>query len=167
LKLRQARLGDLEAIRAIMDDEVVHWNGYPSDDEGLDKIAKAWIHKVRRKPYRESWVICDRSSGEILGLRTVMSDASDSRICATGGSLAPGWRGRGLGKEELATFIGLMKHLGFQQVIAASRVDNYRAISLYTKMGFSRLPEAVEGIEEKSAWMALQLPSHDHRCRLR
>lgn len=165
LVLRSPQLDDQDAIREVMDEEFVYWNGYPEDDERLDVMAKAWIHKVRRKPYRESWVICDRASGDILGLRTVMSDAADSRVCATGGSFAAMARGKGLGKEELATFLGLMRHLGFQHVIAASRIDNYRAISLYTKLGFERVPEA--SAQTKSVMMSLQLPAHHRPCRLR
>lgn len=168
LILRKPALKDFDAIRAVMDEEVVHWNDYPSSPEQLDSFAKAWIHNVKRKPYRESWVICDRSSGEVLGMRTVMSDASDSRVAATGSSLASGWRGRGLGTEELATFIGLMTHLGFRQIIASSRLDNARAISLYTKLGFTRqLAIGDQSEQSKSAWLELSLRPHDRRCKLR
>jgi RimJ/RimL family protein N-acetyltransferase len=165
--LRRPDGDDFEAIRAIMDDEFVHWNGYPSEATALDDIAKAWIHQVRKKPYRESWVICDRSSGDVIGMRTVMSDAADSRICATGASIGAGWRGRGLGSEELATFVALMKHLDFQQIIASARVDNYRAIALYTKIGFERMPPDPVPATDKSTWLSLRLPSQERRCKLR
>ena len=104
LLLRRPRSGDLEAIKTVMDAEFIRWNGYPTDDEKLTAMATAWIHKVRRKPYRESWLICDRSSGDVIGMRTIMSDESDSRICATGSSLAPGWRGSRSGHRRARYF---------------------------------------------------------------
>lgn len=158
-------------MRAVLDDEVVYWQGYPSSHERLEATAKSLVKHLRRHPFAETWMICDRSSGDVIGYRTLAASPDDETVCQVGSALANGWRGRGLGKEELAAVIGLVPHLGFSTIEAGTQFDNERAIALYTKLGFTRtrtgITELPNGYTVKGVWMSLDVPLRQRRCDLR
>jgi hypothetical protein len=66
---------DFEPLLDVFDWEVVRWQGYPSGPVALREIAYQWADasgKPRPKWRRHyDWVICDRHSGELVGVRSI------------------------------------------------------------------------------------------------
>jgi len=173
LVLRAPKVDDREAVRAIFDDEVVYWQGFPDELELLDleaeRLAKGGL---RRRPFGEWWLMCDRASGEVVGTISAVDVDNVYTRCHVGLWLKDGWRGRGLGGEALAGVISVFSHLGFETAVAGTRTDNEKAIKLFTKFGFRRTttkPHTLpNGYVVPSVWLELEIPkSSKPHCELR
>jgi RimJ/RimL family protein N-acetyltransferase len=147
LILRPFAAGDEEGLfRVISDPEVVYWQGYPTEPEDQREFARDWFEKITTVGRLDLHLaVCDRWTGEMIGLRSVAPAKFQEQpgeplvSCATGSSIMAGWRERGLGKEELrATLRLITEHLGYVNVFATSEVVNHRAIRQYESAGFKR-----------------------------
>lgn len=173
LTLRAPKHSDAEAIRATLDEEVVYWQGFTDSDDELDSEASQIADRsLRRRPFSEWWLMCDQSSGEVVGCVAITARKEDQDSCDVGLWLKEGWRGRGLGKEALANVINLLSHIGFKRAYACTRTENEKAIKLFTKLGFTReKTEAYKlpnGYLVPSLWLKLDVPSAPKsRCDLR
>ena len=145
LLLRTMVPGDREGFFAVVsDEEVMRWQGYPSDPAALEKYVEHWIARSQQDlgyQASEDLIICDRSTGEVIGVRRItpfrLEDRSWLMSCEIGSSIREGWRGKGLGREELAgTLRFINQHLSYSNVFAASEETNLRAIHQYQSAGF-------------------------------
>jgi RimJ/RimL family protein N-acetyltransferase len=173
LILRAPKSQDKDGVRATLDDEVVYWQGFLEGEADLDQHAEEVARrKLQRRPYAEWWLICDRSSGVVIGSVSVHAEQHEYTECHVGLWLKEGWRGRGLGSETLASVISVLPHLGFETAIAGTRPDNEKAIKLFTKFSFTRVktePHTLpNGYTVPSLWLKLDVSktSKSH-CDLR
>jgi RimJ/RimL family protein N-acetyltransferase len=173
LVLRAPKAGDQEAIRATLDDEVVYWQGFAEEDELLDAEAKRLAQgKLRKRPFAEWWLVCEKPSGEVIGAISICDLENEYTRCHIGLWLKEGWRGRGLGAEAIASVISVLSHIGFETAVAGTRTDNEKAIKLFTKFGFRRTttkPHTLpNGYVVPSLWLELEIPkSSKAHCDLR
>jgi RimJ/RimL family protein N-acetyltransferase len=141
--LRPLTARDFEALLAVLDEEVVRWQGYPSDRGALREMALQWASgagKPRpggRQHY--DWAICERRSGELVGARSiaVYVHKRQGLVYETGSNLKAGWRGQGYGTEEVSAMLRLARdHLGYGTAYAGTDPANLRAVHLYKRCGF-------------------------------
>ena len=149
LILRPLTSNDEQGLLSVLSDpEVVYWQGYHAEPEELQAMTRRWVEFATSEAGRhiQEFAICDRSTGEVIGSRSVRPVTFRQRkgkplvSCEVGGSIKAGWRERGLGKVELRATLRLIEeHLGYTNVIAATEVANARAIGQYESAGFGRL----------------------------
>lgn len=169
--LRRPKRKDAESIRSVFDEDAIYWLGLPKKDSEVEAIAKQAQARFQRRPYSERWVICDRSSSQVIGIRNLTADREDPSTCVIQNALTKEWRGRGLAAEELACVIGVMPHLGFRRVQAFTLLEHEVAIKLYTKFGFVRQKvverELPNGYIAKQWLMTFDVTTMKKMCDLR
>lgn len=169
LVLRAHKRRDLAALIASVDSEVAYWQGFPAADRAqLSRfLTPRHLGALRPPPGHEYWVVCDRATGAVIGARSVVPSREPRDECSTGSWLAGGWRGKGLGTEELRAVLALAQcHLGYSTVVAGTAATNVAALRQYEKCGFEsyerkphRLPD---GRVVDSVWLRRTAPSSAH-----
>lgn len=137
LVLRPARVDDLDALLATIDGEVIRWQGYPSEPVQLRKYFDNWLRREKKIRSYEHWLICDSATNDVIGSRSLWPSKGNRGTCETGSWLGPGWRGRGLGVEELMAVLQLVEgHRSYTTVVAGTEDSNRAARRQYEHCGF-------------------------------
>jgi len=162
LLLRTLRPDDLDEVIATVDRVVLRWQGFPSEPDALREFFRLKIDpglQVHPK-YNEHFLISERSSGKIMGLRSLYSNPRRNGTLATGSWLGEGWRGRGFGSEELRVIVAYaVEHQHATRMIAGTENTNERALRQYRSAGFrlaSRTKEHAlpDGRTVPAVWLA-------------
>jgi len=89
--------------------------------------------------------------GVLIQLAQSILSASDANTLRPGQieltyiGVAPGARGKGLGKTILAAFVEAARAAGYQSIALSVETDNSAALALYTKFGFTITKTFTEG----------------------
>ena len=139
LRIESQRSDDLDAMIAAMDDpEARSWEGWTTFGHH-DFVRTATLTDERRRRGDENLVIRDKSTRQVIGARWVHRIRDDG--CYIGTVIAAGWRGKGLGTEELtATLAFLHGHLALRLVFSETEVGNTASQRQMTKAGMTQMP---------------------------
>ena len=133
---------DLEAIRALYDEDALKFLEVPSEDtEKERKILKAYIDKVYRLCGYGHWAVLSRQTGELvgrIGFSFPNSSAPGPAPDATFGYLVrKDWRGKGIAREVCAALIEYgFTQLGFERIGADTALSNSASDKILRSFGF-------------------------------
>ena len=133
---------DLEAIRALYDEDALKFLEAPSEDtEKERKILKAYIDKVYRLCGYGHWAVLSRQTGELvgrIGFSFPNSSAPGPAPDATFGYLVrKDWRGKGIAREVCAALIEYgFTQLGFERIGADTALSNTASDKILRSFGF-------------------------------
>jgi RimJ/RimL family protein N-acetyltransferase len=128
LALRAAQPQDAAAVAWVFD-QVVHeahgWTG------GLRPTVGDRLRAARSST--DDLVVCDRTTGEVLGTFTLVRRGGCTRI---GVSFGPRGRGRGLAREALTALVPWMQQVGFPAPVIETAVSNVAMRRTAEAVGF-------------------------------
>jgi RimJ/RimL family protein N-acetyltransferase len=133
---------DLEAIRALYDEDALKFLEAPSEDtEKERKILKAYIDRVYRLCGYGHWAVLSRQTGELvgrIGFSFPNSSAPGPAPDATFGYLVrKDWRGKGIAREVCAALIEYgFSQLGFERIGADTALSNTASDKILRSFGF-------------------------------
>ena len=133
---------DLEAIRALYDEEAVRFLEAPSEDtEKEKKILEAYIDRVYRLCGYGHWAVLSRQTGELVG-RIGFSFPNSSAPgpapdASFGYMVRKDWRGKGIAREVCAALIEYgFSQLGFERIGADTALSNTASDKILRSFGF-------------------------------
>ena len=141
---------DLEAIRALYDEEAVQFLEPPSEDtEKERKILEAYIDRVYRLCGYGHWAVLSRQTGELIGrigFSFPNSSAPGPAPDASFGYLVrKDWRGKGIAREVCAALIEYgFAQLGFERIGADTALSNTVSDKLLRSFGFREVARREE-----------------------
>ena len=141
---------DLEAIRALYDEEAVQFLEPPSEDtEKERKILEAYIDRVYRLCGYGHWAVLSRQNGELIGrigFSFPNSSAPGPAADATFGYLVrKDWRGKGIAREVCAALIEYgFAQLGFERIGADTALSNTVSDKILRSFGFREVARREE-----------------------
>ena len=133
---------DLEAIRALYDEEAERFLEAPSEDtEKERKILEAYIDRVYRLCGYGHWAVISRQTGELIGrigFSFPNSSAPGPAPDATFGYLVrKDMRGKGIAREVCAALIDYgFSQLGFERIGADAALSNTASAKILRSFGF-------------------------------
>lgn len=133
---------DLEAIRALYDEEAERFLEAPSEDtEKERKILEAYIDRVYRLCGYGHWAVISRQTGELIGrigFSFPNSSAPGPAPDATFGYLVrKDMRGKGIAREVCAALIDYgFSQLGFERIGADTALSNTVSDKILRSFGF-------------------------------
>ena len=133
---------DLEAIRALYDEEAERVLEAPSEDtEKERKILEAYIDRVYRLCGYGHWAVISRQTGELIGrigFSFPNSSAPGPAPDATFGYLVrKDMRGKGIAREVCAALIEYgFSQLGFERIGADAALSNTASAKILRSFGF-------------------------------
>ena len=133
---------DLEAIRALYDEEAERFLEAPSEDtEKERKILEAYIDRVYRLCGYGHWAVISRQTGELIGrigFSFPNSSAPGPAPDATFGYLVrKDMRGKGIAREVCAALIEYgFSQLGFERIGADTALSNNASDKILRSFGF-------------------------------
>ena len=133
---------DLEAIRALYDEEAERFLEAPSEDtEKERKILEAYIDRVYRLCGYGHWAVISRQTGELIGrigFSFPNSSAPGPAPDATFGYLVrKDMRGKGIAREVCAALIEYgFSQLGFERIGADTALSNTASDKILRSFGF-------------------------------
>ena len=133
---------DLEAIRALYDEEAERFLEAPSEDtEKERKILEAYIDRVYRLCGYGHWAVISRQPGELIGrigFSFPNSSAPGPAPDATFGYLVrKDMRGKGIAREVCAALIEYgFSQLGFERIGADAALSNTASAKILRSFGF-------------------------------
>ena len=133
---------DLEAIRALYDEEAERFLEAPSEDtEKERKILEAYIDRVYRLCGYGHWAVISRQTGELIGrigFSFPNSSAPGPAPDATFGYLVrKDMRGKGIAREVCAALIEYgFTQLGFERIGADAALSNTASDKILRSFGF-------------------------------
>ena len=133
---------DLEAIRALYDEEAERFLEAPSEDtEKERKILEAYIDRVYRLCGYGHWAVISRQTGELIGrigFSFPNSSAPGPAPDATFGYLVrKDMRGKGIAREVCAALIEYgFSQLGFERIGAETALSNTVSDKILRSFGF-------------------------------
>ena len=133
---------DLEAIRALYDEEAAQFLEPPSEDtEKERKILEAYIDRVYRLCGYGHWAVLSRQTGELvgrIGFSFPNSSAPGPAPDASFGYLVrKDWRGKGIAREVCAALIEYgFSQLGFERIGADTALSNTASDKILRSFGF-------------------------------
>lgn len=133
---------DLEAIRALYDEEAERFLEAPSEDtEKERKILEAYIDRVYRLCGYGHWAVISRQTGELIGrigFSFPNSSAPGPAPDATFGYLVrKDMRGKGIAQEVCAALIDYgFSQLGFERIGADTALSNTVSDKILRSFGF-------------------------------
>ena len=133
---------DLEAIRALYDEEAERFLEAPSEDtEKERKILEAYIDRVYRLCGYGHWAVISRQTGELIGrigFSFPNSSAPGPAPDATFGYLVrKDMRGKGIAREVCAALIEYgFSQLGFELIGADTALSNNASAKILRSFGF-------------------------------
>ena len=133
---------DLEAIRALYDEEAERFLEAPSEDtEKERKILEAYIDRVYRLCGYGHWAVISRQTGELIGrigFSFPNSSAPGPAPDATFGYLVrKDMRGKGIAREVCAALIEYgFSQLGFERIGADTALSNTVSDKILRSFGF-------------------------------
>lgn len=133
---------DLEAIRALYDEEAVRFLEAPSEDTAKEKkILEAYIDRVYRLCGYGHWAVLSRQTGELVG-RIGFSFPNSSAPgpapdASFGYMVRKDWRGKGIAREVCAALIEYgFSQLGFERIGADTALSNTASDKILRSFGF-------------------------------
>ena len=141
---------DLEAIRALYDEEAVKFLEAPSEDtEKERKILEAYIDRVYRFCGYGHWAVISRQTEELIGrigFSFPNSSAPGPAPDATFGYLVrKDWRGKGIAREVCAALIEYgFAQLGFERIGADTALSNTVSDKILRSFGFREVARREE-----------------------
>ena len=161
LSLRTLGADDLDAALATIDAEVIRWLGLrPATDDLRKQMSFDIRDGVIPFPYHETIGIFDGTTSTLIGVRTLDERVVDGKShgLTIASWLADGWRGKGLGTEELRALLEFAHtHLAIAIVAAGMEETNDAALIQHRAAGFEqfatrphRLPD---GRTVPTVWM--------------
>ena len=133
---------DLEAIRALYDEEAVRFLEAPSEDTAKEKkILEAYIDRVYRLCGYGHWAVLSRQTGELVG-RIGFSFPNSSAPgpapdASFGYMVRKDWRGKGIAREVCAALIEYgFTQLGFERIGADTALSNTASDKILRSFGF-------------------------------
>ena len=141
---------DLEAIRALYDEEAVQFLEPPSEDtEKERKILEAYIDRVYRLCGYGHWAVLSRQTGELIGrigFSFPNSSAPGPAPDASFGYLVrKDWRGKGIAREVCAALIEYgFAQLGFERIGADTALSNTVSDKILRSFGFREVARREE-----------------------
>ena len=141
---------DLEAIRALYDEEAVQFLEPPSEDtEKERKILEAYIDRVYRLCGYGHWAVLSRQTGELIGrigFSFPNSSAPGPAPDASFGYLVrKDWRGKGIAREVCAALIEYgFAQLGFERIGADTALSNIASDKILRYFGFREVARREE-----------------------
>ena len=133
---------DLEAIRALYDEEAERFLEAPSEDtEKERKILEAYIDRVYRLCGYGHWAVISRQTGELIGrigFSFPNSSAPGPAPDASFGYLVrKDMRGKGIAREVCAALIEYgFSQLGFERIGADAALSNTASAKILRSFGF-------------------------------
>ena len=153
---------DLEAIRALYDEEAVRFLEAPSEDtEKEKKILEAYIDRVYRLCGYGHWAVLSRETGELIGrigFSFPSASAPGPAADASFGYLVRrSERGRGIAREVCAALLNYgFEQLGFEQIGADAAASNAASVKILRSFGFREVAKTEDQryyILHKNDWI--------------
>lgn len=137
--IRPATRADVPAIRDIYNEAVINTTASYDDEPSTLEARMAWFEAHAGAGY-PVLVAEDERDGVVgwsslsafhprAGYRFTVEDSV---------YVAPGWRGRGLGRQLLLPLIAQARLSGYRAIIAIIDADNAASIRLHAGLGFER-----------------------------
>ncbi|PRY13079.1 GNAT family N-acetyltransferase [Kineococcus rhizosphaerae] len=153
--VRLARPGELDAVSRLALD------AYAADGDLPDWYAAQVADAATRTREAELWVAVDAVTGELLGTvtlprpgRTLSATALDGELDLRLLASAVPARGRGVGTALVRHALDVARWRGLHRVVLNSAPRMTAAHSLYTTLGFVRLPERETRVVEGGTLLA-------------
>ena len=133
---------DLEAIRALYDEEAERFLEAPSEDtEKERKILEAYIDRVYRLCGYGHWAVISRQTGELIGrIGFSFPDSSapgPAPDASFGYLVRKDMRGKGIAREVCAALIEYgFSQLGFERIGADTALSNTASAKILRSFGF-------------------------------
>ena len=141
---------DLEAIRALYDEEARKYLEAPSEDTQKErKILEAYIDRVYRLCGYGHWAVLSRETGELIGrigFSFPSASAPGPAADASFGYLVRrSERGRGIAREVCAALLNYgFEQLGFEQIGADAAASNAASVKILRSFGFREVARREE-----------------------
>jgi len=117
----------------------------------------AWMHALEASGCPHHILLVAEDRGQVVGWCRLFPQDGCGRAATEaelGIGLLPAYRGRGWGKALLHEVLGRAPSAGLHRIVLKTRVDNLRAIRLFTHYGFVETGRRADGWME----MAFLLP---------
>lgn len=114
----------------------------------------AWFEEHRRDGY--PIMVAQGSGGEIAGWSSLSKyhPRIGYRFTAENSVyVAPGWRGKGIGRLLLEPLLQSARKMGLRAIIASISADNEASIHLHTKLGFKQVAYLKDVIFKFDRWL--------------
>jgi len=138
-RVRPARLGDLEAMAALLG----HLFSQESEFRPEPALQRRGLRQILRRPGQGRLLVVE-AGGEVLGMVSLLagiSTALGSKVAWLEDLVvAPGHRGQGLGRRLLLAALAEARRRGWRRVSLLTDADNARAQALYRSEGFKPSP---------------------------
>ena len=157
VRLREFEPSDLQFLRELRSDTKLQnlMLAYPKLDGVGD--TEAWLDR-RMQEFGGLFKIIAEADDLPIGFVQIANVHRRGRYGYVGICLTPNVRGRGYGAVAMKLLIGLASEsLGLRKLILESRADNFAALHLYEKLGFSKVGSLIQHYYDGKDWFDVVL----------
>ena len=136
VEIARMTAGDRAALVEFVAGLPVHDLLFVPRDLGHPKVVDAWMRSLESG---ELTSLVARQGGAMVGCTAIVSDelswsrhVGELRVL-----VAPGWRGRGLGRVLIQECFAQALELGLKKLVAQMTADQRAAIAVFEELGFS------------------------------
>ncbi|PJI44538.1 GNAT family N-acetyltransferase [Ferrovibrio sp.] len=147
MKIRDARMEDAEAIRAIYNDAVLNTTAVFDYTAREPQAQRDWL---QMKAGQQLPVLVAEDAGTVLGYASYGPFRPWPAYLYTVENaiyIAPQSRGKGIGTQLLAPLLQIAKERGLRTMIAGITADNAASLRLHEKLGYSQA-----GVIREAGW---------------
>jgi len=147
MKIRDARMEDAEAIRAIYNDAVLNTTAVFDYTAREPQAQRDWL---QMKAGQQLPVLVAEDAGTVLGYASYGPFRPWPAYLYTVENaiyIAPQSRGKGIGTQLLAPLLQIAKERGLRTMIAGITADNTASLRLHEKLGYSQA-----GVIREAGW---------------
>ena len=126
---------DADALTRFVETLPSHDLLFVSRDLSHPKVLQAWLDAMRQGRVIS---LAARSGGELVGCTAIVTDdlswsrhVGELRVL-----VAPGWRGRGIGRALIQECFALALGLGLEKLCVRMTIDQRSAIAVFEELGF-------------------------------
>jgi RimJ/RimL family protein N-acetyltransferase len=161
LELARLQPGDAQALAGFVAGLPAHDLLFLRRDISQPKVIAAWMQAISEGRLHSLVV---REAGVLVGCTAIVVDAlSWSRhVGELRVLVAPGWRGRGLGRLLVQQCFAQALELGLDKLVAQMTVDQVAAIAVFEELGFRAEALLRDHVKDRDGQLHdLALLSHD------
>ena len=147
MKIRDARMEDAEAIRAIYNDAVLNTTAVFDYTAREPQAQRDWL---QMKAGQQLPVLVAEDAGTVLGYASYGPFRPWPAYLYTVENaiyIAPQSRGKGIGTQLLAPLLQIATERGLRTMIAGITADNTASLRLHEKLGYSQA-----GVIREAGW---------------
>ena len=155
--VRDAQDGDLDAVLAIYNDQILHGTALWSDDPVPRSDREAWLEHHRSHGFA---VLVAEVDGEVAGYASYdqWRARSGYRHCVEDSVyLREQFQGQGIGRALLTAVIGHARAAGHHVMLADIESGNAASLALHRALGFEDLGRLPEIGTKFGSWLDLSI----------